>query len=73
VEDDAKSLQPRAPGHLQPRLDHIFVRGLGWKEAQAKWILPGTLAGTRGTVSLSDHAGVSVELNLGWEDLPYSA
>jgi endonuclease/exonuclease/phosphatase family metal-dependent hydrolase len=73
VEDVAKSLQPMAPGHLQPRLDHIFVRGLGWKEAQAKWILPGTLAGTRGTVPLSDHAGVSVELNLGWEDLPYSA
>jgi endonuclease/exonuclease/phosphatase family metal-dependent hydrolase len=73
AEDVARGLHPLATGHLQPKLDHIFVRGLGRTEAQAKWILPGTLAGTRGMVPLSDHAGVSVELNLGWEYLPASA
>jgi endonuclease/exonuclease/phosphatase family metal-dependent hydrolase len=73
VEDVARGLHPLGLGHLQPKLDHIFVRGLGCQEALAKWIIPGTLAGTRGTVPLSDHAGVSVELNLGWQDLPRSA
>jgi len=73
VEDVARGLRPTGLGHLQPKLDHIFVRGLGRQEALAKWIIPGTLAGTRGTVPLSDHAGVSVELNLGWQDLPRSA
>jgi endonuclease/exonuclease/phosphatase family metal-dependent hydrolase len=70
AEDIARGLHPLGLGHLQPKLDHIFVRGLGWQEALAKWIIPGTLAGTRGMVSLSDHAGVSVELRLGWEGLP---
>jgi endonuclease/exonuclease/phosphatase family metal-dependent hydrolase len=73
VEDVARGLQPLALDHLQPKLDHIFVRGLGWRAAQARWVAPGTLAGTRGAVSVSDHAGVSVELNLGWGGLPLPA
>jgi endonuclease/exonuclease/phosphatase family metal-dependent hydrolase len=59
--------------HLQPKLDHIFVRGLAWTEAQARWVMPGALAGTRGAVSLSDHAGISVALNLALADQPYPA
>ena len=73
VEDVARGLPPLGLGHLQPKLDHIFVRGLGWKEAQAQWVIPGPLAGTRGAVSLSDHAGISVELNLALADQPYPA
>jgi endonuclease/exonuclease/phosphatase family metal-dependent hydrolase len=73
VEDVARGLQPQPMGHLQPKLDHIFVRGLDWTEAQARWVIPGTLAGTRSPVSLSDHAGVSVELALAWADRGYLA
>ncbi|MDR3671115.1 MAG: endonuclease/exonuclease/phosphatase family protein [Holophaga sp.] len=73
VEDVARGLHPLGLAHLQPKLDHIFVRDLGWRAAQARWVVPGTLAGTRGAVCLSDHAGVSVELNLGWGELPYPA
>ncbi len=71
VEDVARGLHPLGLAHLQPKLDHIFVCGFGWKEAQARWVIPGMLAGTRGAVSLSDHAGVSVELDL--VNLPYPA
>ena len=71
VEDVARGLHPLGLGHLQPKLDHIFVRGFGWKEARARWVIPGMLAGTRGAIPLSDHAGVSVELDL--TDLPYPA
>ena len=73
AEDVARGLHPPGLGHLQPKLDHIFVSGLGWKEAKANWVIPGTLAGAWGNISLSDHAGVSVELNLGWKDLSGSA
>ena len=73
MEDVARGLYPLGLGRLLPKLDHIFVRSLGWREAQAKRVVPGTLAGARGAASLSDHAGVSVELELGWEDLPCAA
>jgi endonuclease/exonuclease/phosphatase family metal-dependent hydrolase len=69
VEDVARGLHPLGQDHLQPKLDHIFVRGLGRLEARARWINPGTLAGSRGAVALSDHGGISVELNLGGEGL----
>lgn len=72
-EDVARGLHPLALNHLQPKLDHIFVRGLGWTEAQARWVVPGPLAGTRGAASLSDHAGISVELKLALADQPYPA
>jgi endonuclease/exonuclease/phosphatase family metal-dependent hydrolase len=73
LEDVGRGLLPLGQGRLQPELDHVFVRGLGWKEARAEWVLPGALAGTRGAVPLSDHAGVRVELALDWEEPPCSA
>ena len=73
VADVARGLDPLGLNHMQPKLDHIFVRGLAWTEARARWVLPGPLAGTRGAVSLSDHAGISVELNLASADQPYPA
>lgn len=71
--DVAGGLRPMGLGGLQPKLDHIFVRGLGLKQAQARWVVPGALAGSGGAIRLSDHAGVSVELDLDWEDLRYTA
>jgi endonuclease/exonuclease/phosphatase family metal-dependent hydrolase len=67
VEDVARGLHPAGLGRLLPKLDHIFVRSLGWHEARARRVEPGTLAGSRGTVSVSDHAGLSVELELAWQ------
>jgi endonuclease/exonuclease/phosphatase family metal-dependent hydrolase len=64
LEDVARGLHPLDLEHLQPKVEHIFVRGLGWQEARARWVIPGPLAGTGGAVFLSDHAGVSVDLNL---------
>jgi endonuclease/exonuclease/phosphatase family metal-dependent hydrolase len=69
AEDVARGLHPPGLRQLQPKLDHIFVRGLGWRKSLAKWVIPGLLAGPMGAVSLSGHAGVSVELELA--DLPY--
>ena len=74
AEDVARGLHPPGAGGLLPGLDHIFVRGLGWNAARARRVLPGTWPGNRGAgCSLSDHAGVSVELDLGRVDLPRSA
>jgi endonuclease/exonuclease/phosphatase family metal-dependent hydrolase len=71
AEDVAGGLRPLELGHLQPGLDHVFVRGLGWKDARAEWVIPGALAGTGGATLLSDHAGVWVDLEL--EEPPCSA
>ncbi len=67
VEDVARGLHPSGIGRLLPKLDHIFVHSLGWQEARAVRVPPGRLAGPRGTVSVSDHAGVSVQLELAWQ------
>jgi endonuclease/exonuclease/phosphatase family metal-dependent hydrolase len=67
VEDVAKGLHPFGFGSLLPKLDHVFVRSLAWHEARAKRVPPGTLADPRGPVPVSDHAGVSVELELTWQ------
>jgi endonuclease/exonuclease/phosphatase family metal-dependent hydrolase len=72
MEDVARGLHPQPLAHLLPKLDHIFVSGLGRTIAQARWVIPGTLARGHRSVSLSDHAGVSVQLALGWADLPCS-
>jgi endonuclease/exonuclease/phosphatase family metal-dependent hydrolase len=75
VEDVAKGLHPWPIGCLQPKLDHIFVQRLGWHESRAARVVPGTLGGRRGERGLSDHAGVSVELDLAFhvDRLPASA
>ncbi len=65
LEDVARGLHPQPMAHLQPKLDHIFVGGLGRTEAHARWVVPGTLARAGRSISLSDHAGVSVRLALG--------
>ncbi len=67
VEDVARGLHPSSLGRLLPKLDHVFVRRLGWQEARARRVPPGTLADLRDAVSVSDHAGVSVELELAWQ------
>jgi endonuclease/exonuclease/phosphatase family metal-dependent hydrolase len=73
MEDVSGGLGQPCLAHLQPKLDHIFVRGFEMKGGRARLVVPGTMPAGRGAVSLSDHAGVSAVLELGPEDLPGSA
>lgn len=73
LEDVARGLGPLGLPHLQPKLDHVFVRGFDRLEARARLVVPGTMPAGRGAVSLSDHAGVSVELDLGLDGLEKEA
>ena len=73
MEDVARGLHPWPIDHLQPKLDHVFVRNLVWHESRARRVVPGWLGGAWGGRSLSDHAGISVELDLNWEELPWPA
>ena len=68
VEDVARGLSRTRLRDLMPRLDHIFVRQLGWQEARARLVLPGSLTANGRSRAWSDHAGVSVHLDLGWLD-----
>jgi len=67
MEDVSMGLGPEPDDDLQPAVDHVFVRSLEWREGYVRRIAPRILGilGVQREPSISDHAGISVELDLG--------
>lgn len=69
LEDVSLGLHPMGLANCQPKIDHVFLRGMDWRESGCRFVPPGHVDLKGRLVALTDHAGVFVSLQMGEEPL----
>jgi endonuclease/exonuclease/phosphatase family metal-dependent hydrolase len=67
LEDVSRGLNPDGISNCQPKIDHLFVGGLAWRESHARFVPPGFMPMGHQSIPLTDHAGIYARVDLDQE------